>query len=141
MARKPFPIRLDTNVIDKIEALSKSLGIPKSQIVDVALERYLATLNAYAEMDKAPPKTAKAKPLKVAGKRGPGGIVQIEGVLHDAAVVTGRLKAEAQAMTKPCPILADLKMKPGKLKDAAPRAPSPARSVRGYAIDGSPIYR
>lgn len=128
MARKPFPIRLDTNVIDKIEALSKSLGIPKSQIVDVALERYLATLNTYAEMDKAPPKTAKTKPMKAVGKLSPGGISYVEG-FADAAVVSGRLKAETQAK------------KPTEKQIALARSPAPARSVRGYAIDGTPIFR
>lgn len=118
MARKPFPIRLDTNVIDKIEALSKSLGIPKSQIVDVALERYLATLNTYAEMDKAPPKTvplALARKVK-GGTLKPGGVTHVDG-FSDAAVVLGRAKAKAQTKAQP------------------------TRSVRGYAIDGSPIYR
>lgn len=60
MARKPFPIRLDTTAIEKIDALSKILGIPKSQIVDEALDLHLDKLANYAAMDSGPPKTAAA---------------------------------------------------------------------------------
>lgn len=46
------------------------------------------------------------------------------------AMDRGAPKRLAEALTRPDPLLAKLSMKPAS-----------SRSVRGYAIDGSPIYR
>jgi len=155
MARKPFPIRLDTTVIEKIDALSKSLGIPKSQIVDDALDQHLDKLKSYEEMDKRTPKQVKADRARIVkalsapdpalgdvtwkpgpdapNKLTPGGITYVDG-FSDAAVVAGRMKAEAKVRTQP-------KVKHLKPTDDLRSGLGQTRTVRGYASDGSPIYR
>lgn len=121
MARKAVPLRLEPALIEEIDALAKATMTPRTYIIEEAIKSHLHRLRNYVAMDTAPPKTV---PLALCRK-----------------VKSATLKPGGVTYVEPDPILADLKMKPGKLKDAAPRAPSPARSVRGYAIDGSPIYR
>lgn len=119
MARKPIPLRLDEKQLDRLAAIAVKLQVSKTSIIEAALDVRLDLLEGYVKLDTAPPKTvplALARKVK-GGTLKPGGVTHVDG-FSDAAVITGRRKAEAKA-------------KPS----------APARSVRGYAIDGSPIYR
>ena len=114
---------MDDDRLERLRRVAATMKMSKAEIIEAAIDVRLDMLEGYVKLDTAPPKTV---PLALARK-----------------VKGGTLKLEPGGVNyvEPDPILADLKMKPGKLKDAAPRAPSPARSVRGYAFDGSPIYR
>lgn len=133
MARKPIPLRLDEKQLDRLAAIAAKLQVSKTSIIEAALDVRLDLLEGYVKLDTAPPKTVKAKGGLRKASLVPGGIVYADG-LHDAAVVAGRMKAEALVRTQP-------KVKHLKPNDDITKNLGQTRSVRGYAIDGTPLYR
>lgn len=135
MARKPIPLRLDEKQLDRLAAIAVKLQVSKTSIIEAALDVRLDLLEGYVKLDTAPPKTvplALARKVK-GGTLKPGGVTYVDGA-SDAAVVTGRLKAEVLVRTQP-------KVTHVKPTDDLTKNLGQTRSVRGYAIDGTPIYR
>ena len=119
--KKSFPLRLAPAQIERLAQVAAKMQVSKTSIIEAAIDVRLDLLEGYVKLDTAPPKTAASVKRQVAALKAarlkPGEMTYAHGIV-DTAVVVGRLKAEAQGKTK-----------------------APARSVRGYAIDGTPIYR
>lgn len=133
--RRPFQIRMDDARLARLNRVAAQLGVSKTSIIEAAIDVRLDMLEGYVKLDTAPPKTvplALARKVKGATLK-PGGVTYTDGT-SDAAVITGRLKAEALVRTQP-------KVTHVKPTDELTKNLGQTRSVRGYAIDGSPIYR
>lgn len=133
MSRTPFQLRMDDARLERLRRVAATMKMSKAEIIEAAIDARLDLLEGYVKLDTAPPKTVKTKGGLQKASLVPGGIVYADG-LHDVAVVAGRMKAEALVRTQP-------KVKHLKPTDDITKNLCQTRSVRGYAIDGSPIYR
>jgi len=131
MARKAVPLRLEPAQLDRLAAIAAKLQVSKTSIIEAALDVRLDLLEGYVKLDTAPVK-AKPKPLKVEGTLGPGGIAYVDGNDVAVDVIAGRVITQVRTQPKVAYL---------KPTDDLSKNLGQTRSMRGYAIDGSPIYR